>query len=62
MVLDTDNAAFWGSGLRGLEDDVVTAADPAVPWQSLETSGQLDIGPMSMVWLASTAPPPPSTS
>ncbi len=62
VVLDTDNAAFWGSGLRGLEDDVVTAADPAVPWQSLETSGQLDIGPMSMVWLASTAPPPPSTS
>ena len=62
VVLDTDNAAFWGSGLRGLEDDVVTAADPAVPWQSLETSGQLDIGPMSMVWLASTAPPPPSTT
>jgi len=62
VVLDTDNAAFWGSGLRGLEDDIVTAADPAVPWQSLETSGQLDIGPMSMVWLASTAPPPPSTS
>ena len=30
VVLDTDNAAYWGSGLRGLEDDVVTAADPAV--------------------------------
>ena len=31
VVLDTDNAAYWGSGLRGLEDDVVTAADPAAP-------------------------------
>ena len=61
VVLDTDNAAFWGSGLAAASR--TTSSPPpirAVPWQSLETSGQIDIGPMSMVWLASTAPPLPS--
>ncbi len=62
VVLDTDNAAYWGSGLRGPEDDVVIATEPVFPWQSLETSAQLDVGPMSMVWLASTAPPPPAST
>jgi 1,4-alpha-glucan branching enzyme len=57
VVLDTDAAEFWGSGHRGAES--VSASSPPVPWQQLENSTQLDVGPMSMIWLASTAPPPP---
>ena len=57
VLLDTDSAGVRRQRLPRRRGDVVTAADPAVPWQTLETSGQLDIGPMSMVWLASTAPP-----
>ena len=51
-VLDTDAAAWWGSGHRG--------ADPVVgedaPHQGKTSSAMLDIGPMSMVWLAATSP------
>ncbi len=65
VILDTDTAAFWGSGHRGsgagvggdtFNPDVVTGT-LEIPYQTLEASAQVDVGPMSMLWLASTAPP-----
>ncbi len=54
VIIDTDDAAWWGSGHRGAEARVVTGTDE--PWQSLENSAVLDIGPMSMIWFASRSP------
>ncbi len=53
VVLDTDAAAWWGSGHRG-DVDVVEGADEA--WQGVGASAVLDVGPMSMLWLAADAP------
>jgi 1,4-alpha-glucan branching enzyme len=67
VILDTDMAAFWGSGHRGsgagvggdtFNPDVVVGT-LEIPYQTLEASAQVDLGPMSMLWLASTAPPRP---
>jgi 1,4-alpha-glucan branching enzyme len=52
-VLDTDSTQWTGSGYRG-ERPVVAAADD--PWQGCTSSAMLDVGPMSMVWLASRSP------
>jgi 1,4-alpha-glucan branching enzyme len=52
VVLDTDAAAWWGSGHRG-SDDVVGVEEA---WQGQSSSAIVDIGPMSMLWLAATSP------
>ena len=49
-VLDTDAAAWWGSGHRTAGP---IAADDE-PWQSQRSSAVVDVGPMSMLWLAGT--------
>jgi 1,4-alpha-glucan branching enzyme len=54
VLVDTDDAAWWGSGHRGDGDVVVSGVDE--PCQSQTSSAMLDIGPMSMIWIASTAP------
>ena len=53
VVLDTDAAAWSGSGHRG-DQRAVAGADE--PWQGCTSSGVLDVGPMSMVWLAARSP------
>ena len=50
-VLDTDAAAWWGSGRRTAGP---IAADDE-PWQSQRSSAVVDVGPMSMLWLAGTS-------
>ncbi len=54
VVLDTDAAAFWGSGHRGVDTGTVPARQD--PWQGQGSSAMLDLGPMSMVWLAAPSP------
>jgi 1,4-alpha-glucan branching enzyme len=54
VILDTDAAAWWGSGHRSLGPIDATSDEP---WQGQPSSALLDIGPMSMLWLAS--PPRP---
>ncbi|MEM9038756.1 MAG: 1,4-alpha-glucan branching protein GlgB [Actinomycetota bacterium] len=54
IILDTDAAAWWGSGFRGT-DGVVTATD-GEPWQGHGFSAVIDVPPMSMLWLASNRP------
>ena len=54
VIVDTDDAAWWGSGHRGEQARSVTGSGQA--WQSMERSALIDIGPMSMVWLASESP------
>lgn len=53
LALDTDAAAWWGSGHRSIGP--ITATDDKT-WQGQPSSALLDIGPMSMVWLAGTRP------
>jgi 1,4-alpha-glucan branching enzyme len=50
VVLDTDAASWWGSGHRSVGP--ITATDDE-PWQGQPSSAVLDVGPMSMLWLAS---------
>jgi 1,4-alpha-glucan branching enzyme len=52
VVLDTDALAWNGSGVR--RESVVIGTDDA--WQGCSSSALLDIGPMSMVWLAAPSP------
>jgi 1,4-alpha-glucan branching enzyme len=54
VVLDTDAAVWWGSGHRGEDEDQVVAQE--TPWQGQGSSAVLDVGPMSMVWLAAPSP------
>ncbi len=54
VVLDTDAASWWGSGHRSVGP--VTATDDE-PWQGQPSSALLDVGPMSMLWLASPSKP-----
>ncbi|MGA9278602.1 1,4-alpha-glucan branching protein GlgB [Ilumatobacter sp.] len=49
-VLDTDAATWWGSGHRSVGPVVATSPEA---WQGQPTSALVDIGPMSMLWLAS---------
>lgn len=55
VVLDTDAAAWWGSGHRSVGPITATQDEP---WQGEGSSALLDLGPMSVVWLAS--PPRPA--
>ncbi|MEM8621797.1 MAG: 1,4-alpha-glucan branching protein GlgB [Actinomycetota bacterium] len=63
-IVDTDAAAWWGSGYRSNGPDVDTIDRPAVtvvaddtqPWQSMGSSAMLDLGPMSVMWLAAVSP------
>jgi hypothetical protein len=43
----------------GASPDVVVGT-LEIPYQALDASAQIDVGPMSMLWLASTAPPRPT--
>jgi len=52
VVLDTDALVWCGTGCR--RDAVVVGADD--PWQGCTSSAQLDVGPLSMVWLAARSP------
>ncbi len=54
VLVDTDDALFWGSGHRGEDRRSVVGADEG--WHSLGSSALLDVGPMSMVWLGARAP------
>lgn len=54
VALDTDAAAWWGSGHRSVGPITATQDEP---WQSQGSSALLDLGPMSVIWLAS--PPRP---
>jgi len=54
VLVDTDDAAWWGSGHRG--DDARDVIGVDSPWQSQASSALLDIGPMSMIWLAARSP------
>ena len=54
VLLDTDAAAWWGSGHRGTEALQLVAADE--PWQGETSSAVLDVGPMSMIWLGARSP------
>jgi 1,4-alpha-glucan branching enzyme len=53
VVLDTDAASWWGSAHRGADVAVVASDDP---WHGCTSSTVLDVGPMSMVWLAARSP------
>ena len=53
QVLDTDSAAWWGSGHRSATPITATTDEP---WQGQPASALLDIGPLSMVWLNATRP------
>ncbi|MEO1055411.1 MAG: 1,4-alpha-glucan branching protein GlgB [Actinomycetota bacterium] len=62
-VVDTDASAWWGSGYRSTGPDVDTLDRPATavvaeatPWQGMGSSAVLDLGPMSVVWLAARSP------
>jgi 1,4-alpha-glucan branching enzyme len=54
VVLDTDAAAWWGSGHRGADLHQVPATDEG--WHGLHSSAVLDVGPMSMIWLSAHSP------
>jgi 1,4-alpha-glucan branching enzyme len=54
VVVDTDDARWWGSGHRGEDRRSIVGVDE--PWQALGSSAMLDVGPMSMIWLGSNAP------
>ncbi len=64
VVLDTDSPNWWGSGHRGFDADSVAAGvDPVddvvgedSPWQGQASSAMLDVGPLSVVWLAAPSP------
>jgi 1,4-alpha-glucan branching enzyme len=53
IVLDTDDAAWWGSAHRGAQSTVAASDEPA---QGCSSSGMLDVGPMAVVWLAARSP------
>ena len=53
VVLDTDEAQYWGSGHRSGDSYEATVDEP---WQSQPASALLDVGPMSMVWLGARRP------
>jgi 1,4-alpha-glucan branching enzyme len=50
VVIDTDALTFGGSGYRGALQSV--GATPEQPWQGLSASAQIDLPPLSVVWLA----------
>ena len=52
VVLDTDDLTWNGGGAR--RDSIVVGTDD--PWQGCTSSARLDVGPLSMVWLAAPSP------
>jgi 1,4-alpha-glucan branching enzyme len=54
IALDTDAAEWWGSGHRSVGPVVATIDET---YQGQPASAMLDIGPMSMIWLASPSRP-----
>ena len=52
LLLDTDSAAWGGSGFAGfsLEGHSVTATSE-VPWQGQQASVEIDLPPLSVLWL-----------
>ncbi len=54
VVLDTDAAAWTGSGQPADTTSEVTASDD--PWHGCSSSVRVDVGPLSMVWLAARSP------
>jgi 1,4-alpha-glucan branching enzyme len=52
VVLDTDAAAWGGSGARGAGTMVSAASD--VPWQGQPASAVVDLPPLGVIWLAAT--------
>jgi len=56
LLLDTDSAAYGGSGFGGwtMTETHLEATD--VPWQGQPCSVQLDVPPLSMVWLGGVRP------
>jgi 1,4-alpha-glucan branching enzyme len=64
VVLDTDSPQFWGSGHRGIDTNSIAAGEPpidVIPGADIAYQGQgsscvVDVGPMSMLWLAATSP------
>ncbi len=64
VVVDTDASAYWGSDFRGglrlgdAEPPLVATDDES--WQGQPSSALIDVGPMSMVWLAGDRDATPS--
>jgi len=54
VVVDTDAAWCGGSGYRGVAAAV--AADPSLAWQGRPASLQVDLPPLSVLWLAAERP------
>jgi 1,4-alpha-glucan branching enzyme len=52
VVLNTDDARWWGSGVAPLEGGGAADADPAVPWHGQPASLLLTLPPLSVVYLA----------
>ena len=55
VVLNTDDAQWWGSGVAPLEGGA-TDADPTVPWHGQPASLLLALPPLSVVWLVPDRP------
>lgn len=55
LALDTDAAAWWGSGHRSVGPIVATGDEG---WQGQPASALVDVGPMSMLYLSSPAVSP----
>ncbi len=53
ILLDTDDAAWWGTAHRGAQAAVAAVDEPA---QGCSSSALLDVGPMAVVWLAARSP------
>lgn len=54
VIVDTDSLTFGGSGYRG--DAPAVGATPDRPWQGQPASVQLDLPPLSVVWLGAHRP------
>jgi 1,4-alpha-glucan branching enzyme len=54
VIVDTDSLAFGGSGYRGEQRSIGATTD--VPWQGRPASVQLDLPPLSVVWLGAQRP------
>jgi 1,4-alpha-glucan branching enzyme len=52
IVIDTDDAAYGGSGASGGRSYVEGRHDH--PWQGQPSSGVLDLAPLGVVWIAAT--------
>lgn len=55
VLLDTDRPAFGGSGYRGSASDIVSP-DQDQPWHGQGHSVEVDLAPLSVLWLGSASP------